>query len=217
VTLLAVTAHLRGPISLPRGMLGLDSLLIAAVCLRENRPPISVERDDNIPIPVAKSACGRFYLASFAHAAWETHDIRWINRRFPTPEAQMFGDSRLKTINVASGAQKSYRIPLETGHVHGDVLRFWCEGDAPGIRTLLPFVRYLGKRRAVGLGAVERWDVEPCDPWPGAPVVRGGRPLRPLPRDWPGVTEADVGSACLLPPYYELTRQEPVLLPYEDG
>ena len=212
---LRVTARIRGAIALPNGPLALDALLAAAVARREGLPPpdgISPMRD--IEIPVARAPGGRFHLASLSECEVEERERRWVNRRFPIPEAQAFAVESFKRINIAAGAQKSYRLPLETAHLAGDALRWWCLGDRGQIAALLALVPYLGKRRATGLGAVVAWEVERCEPWPGFPVVRDGRPLRPLPPDWPGLAPgAEVAWRTMTFPYWEWTRRELCAVP----
>ena len=124
-------------------------------------------------------------------------------------------EKRFKRINIAAGAQKSYRLPLETQHLKDDALRWWCIGDRDEISELLSLVGYLGKRRGVGLGAVLSWSVEPCTPWgDGFPVVRDGWPLRPLPHDWPGISSrAPRAYRTMTFPYYQHTREELCAVP----
>lgn len=208
---LAITASLSGAVSLPHGPLALDGLLAWAVATRMGKPPASVEMIP-IEIPVEREPGGRFHLCSFSVGENELAEHRWINRRFPTPEAQLMGGPKLRRIDVRAGAQKSYRLPLEAEHQSNDELRWWCIGEPEEIRELLALVGYLGKRRAVGNGRVARWLVEPCEPWgAGFPVVRlDGMPLRTLPLDWPGVAaDADVGVNTLTYPYWQHHSEEP--------
>ena len=112
---------------------------------------------------------------------------RFVNRRFPIAEAQAVG-GRIGTLNLSGGPAKSFRLPLETALLSGDTIEWFALGDREAVADLVRWVRSLGKRRGVGLGVVERWDVEPFDPegarWAsGFPVLREGRPLRNLPLD----------------------------------
>ena len=199
---LEITAKLRGAIALPQGPLALDSLLAYLTCLRDQIPPaLTVAEVVRPEIPIAVEPQGRFHLASFAYYIPERSANHWCNRRFPIAEAQMFGCEKLKAIHVARGPQKSYRIPMEKVHVIGDTLTWWCMGEPELIRLLLSACTHLGKKRSVGLGRVERWDVREADTWPGFPVVRDGIPLRPLPLDWPGLVDYDVEMRNLTFPY----------------
>lgn len=208
---LHVAATLGGPLALAGGALALDGLLGAAVALRDRLPPptVAVAQWGALPpldLPLARSACGRLWLASHAYPAWDAHETRWKNRRFPVPEALRL--SAMRRVDVAAGPQKSYRIPYATGHVAGDRLEWWCRGDASAVRALLGLLHHLGHRRGVGLGRVVGWDVRACDAWDGFPVLRAGRPLRPLPLDWPGLVDYTPCVATLEPPYWDRAREQ---------
>jgi len=162
----------------------------------------------DVAIPIEREPAGRFYLASSPQVSWDQREQRYIHRRFPLHEAQMLGDAKLRRVHIGAGACRSYRIPGDVAWAKGDAIRWWCVGDKVSIEGHLIEVRYLGKRRAVGRGIVDRWEVEPCEPWPGFPVTREGQPLRPLPLDWPDLAE-DVGTGyhVLSPPYYRHTDE----------
>lgn len=213
MTPLRITCHLRTAPALPGGGLALDGILAAAVAILDELPPI----DGGvlpIEIPVAREPGGRFHLATFALARPEMRSNRFINRRFPVEEAQRFGNPKLRRINVSTGTGKSYRIPLETIHFRGDRLYWWCVGDADRVRALLALVSYVGKKRSVGAGAVQGWNVDACNhPWEGFPVVWRGRALRPLPMDWPGLVEPEPILMPLTYPYWMHARAEEVAAP----
>lgn len=215
MTPLHVAAFLEGQIVLPSGALALDALLMAAVAIRDNLPPVTVAAAEHgslpvLEIPVARSACGRIYLASFATPRFDDHEIRYRNRRFPVVEALNL--SGIKRVDTNAGPEKSYRIPRTASHVEGDRLDWWCVGDADGVRQLLALVQRVGRDRNVGRGRVREWIVEECEPWDGFPVVRDGAPTRPLPIDWPGVTDGAPGLAVLSPPYWDTTRREAAMV-----
>lgn len=215
MTPLEITAHLRGPIALPHGPMAIDALLAAAVALRD-RIPLALNVADivDIEIPVEREPGKRFYLASFSVGQMEAAERHWVNRRFPIPEAQGMGNTKLRTINITSGPCKSYRLPLEAQHLDDDSLRWWCIGDRDEITGLLGLIRYLGKRRAVGKGRVVQWDVEHCEPWgEGFPVVRNGKPLRPLPPDWHGLVDPPLAYRTLHYPYWLHTREALCAIP----
>src|ERR1700755_142975 len=175
---------------MPDGPLAIDGLLAAAVAIRDGLPPATPGAIVPIEIPVAREPEGRFHLASFASFSWEIFERRFVNRRFPTTEAQVLAGPKLRRIDISTGPAKSYRIPMEVGHVAGDQLTWWCVGDEDEVRGLLGLITHLGKRRAVGLGRVRAWKVEACsETWDGFPVVAGGKPLRTLAIDWPRLGE----------------------------
>lgn len=166
---------------------------------------------DGEPIKIAIPVEERddIYLASFGLPRFDARENHWINRRFPVEQAQALAGPKLRRIQITSGAAKSYRLPLEVGHVAGDALTFYAVGEREPIAALLSLVGYIGKKRSVGKGAVERWDVDPCEPWgAGFPVVSPeGKPLRPLPIDWPGLVEPEVGYRVMTPPYWMRSRE----------
>lgn len=214
---LEVTVRLAGQVSLPGGMLALDSLLAAAVALRDAIPPAPPGGYRHIDVPLEWAHGRRFHLASFAVADWEAHDVRHIHRRFPLDLAQDMGSPKLRRVNLSAGPTKSYRIPLEVGHVRGDGLTWWCVGDALQVLELLGLVTHVGKKRGVGLGEVFGWEVRPCTPWgDGFPVVKDGRALRPLPPDWPGLVTPELAYANLTYPYWDKAREELCAMPRLD-
>jgi hypothetical protein len=190
--------------------MALDGLLAAAVCLREGViEPVRVEELRPVEIPVAKEPGGRFHLASFSVGDFERFGPRWVNRRFPIAEAQAMGAPQLRRIPISGGPCKSYRIPLEAGHVRNDVLAWYALGDRDAIAEILSAVSHLGKRRGVGLGRVVGWDVDRCEPWPGFPVVSPeGKPLRTLPLDWPGLVDPEQGFRVCTFPYWRREAEE---------
>jgi len=186
---------------------------MAAWATRENLPPISFRdgEDRAIPkdaVPIMRSGCGRIYLASEGLYEVEAHERRFLNRRFPTAEAQSLGGPSMKRINVSAGATKGYRIPMQQLHLKNDAMVWYAMGDVAGVRDLVTLVGYLGKKRSVGLGRVASWSVEAIEPWEGFPVLQEGRPLRSLPLDWPGLGEHRVEARVLTPPYFERWREQ---------
>lgn len=164
---LRVVATLDTGIANPTRPPALDGLLAyaQAVCIEGREPPMPGRPLAPVSIPLVLAPCGRFHLASFALAEVECYDEvpRFVNRRFPIGEAQMYGDAKLRTINLSGGPCKSFRLPIETAHLVGDRVTWYAVGDPAGLRALLPWVEYLGKRRAVGLGRVASWEVATPD------------------------------------------------------
>ena len=199
-----------------RDPIALDALLMACVAVRDELPPLvcSDESRPTIDIPIAKSTCGRVYLASCAQVdSWEAHDRRFVNRKFPLAEAQVLGSDQLKRIRISAGAQKSYRIPEMVAYPAGGEIRWYAVGHADEVAKLLTLLTHIGHRRAVGRGRVRSWSVGPCSAWDGFPVVRDGGPLRTLPVDWPGLVDPQLGERVLSPPYWERWRREVCAVP----
>lgn len=211
-----VTAHLSGEICLPNGPPALDALLTWAEATRRDLPPpATADECVDLPIPIQRSECGRYYLASFGQYIEEGHNSDWTNRRFPIPEAQMLGGPKVRRLNITSGPSKSYRIPRVRTHLVDDKIDWWAIGDVDGVRDLLGLVSYLAKRRGVGLGKVRRWEVAPSESWgEGFPVLRNGFPTRPLPIDAHGVSpDAQTMLATIAPPYWAWARRVEAYVP----
>ncbi len=206
---LRIVAHMRGPVT---GAPMLDGLL-AAVVAQQRGLVAGFGPLEHVDIPIEWEPGTRFHLASGPLVAYDGHEHRWVNRKFPLGEAQMLGDTKLKRVHLGAGPTKSYRIPHEAKFCMGDQIAWYCVGDEEAIRSLLVFVGYLGRRRAVGRGAVERWLVEPTEPWGGFPLVQDGKALRPLPVDWPGLVEPTMAMHTLTYPYWEHTREELCAVP----
>lgn len=199
-------AHLRTAVMMPAGPPMLDAMLMAAVALRDDLPPIWAGERHEIEIPIARER--GIYLTTEGQFDIEERERRHLNRKFPMLEAQMLGSPKVRSINIKGGPCKSYRIPTWTAHLRGDVMTWFGLGDVDAVRELLAFIQYVGKKRSVGLGRVDRWEVELCEVWDGFPVLRDGRPLRPLPLDWPGLGEHRIEPRVLSPPYWERWREE---------
>ena len=215
-TPIRVSATLRGQLGHPDDGVALDALLMWARSRELGLPPVVAgEPRDTLEIPIVLAPGGRFHLCSHSLLAVERHATAWTRRRFPVREAQLFGAASVRRIGLAVGPTKSYNLPLEVGHLGGDRLEWYAVGDAAEVRRLLALVVALGKKRGHGFGAVERWEVEPAEPWgDGFPVVRDGRALRPLPSDWPGLVEPELAVRTLSPPYWDRTRREVVAVPH---
>lgn len=219
-----VTATIGTAIADPMQRVALDGLLAAMVVLRDAIPPAG-SYDEMVPveIPVARSPGGRFHLCS--HSIHEVEEIdehvRTINRRPVVPEAQMLGrregKGAIRRIQINAGPSKGYRFPLETAHLVDDRLTWYAMAtDVPELKSLLDLCTHIGRRRAVGLGRVLRWEVRTMgslDPWPGFPVLRDGVPLRPLPQDYPGLAEGHAVLRQRVTYPYWCGPREPVAVP----
>lgn len=214
---LRITATLGGPICLPGGHLHIDALLCYAV-VQERGPEraLDVTMIDDIEIPVARESGGLFHLCSTSLFKVETADLQYTNRRPPVEQYQTLGlhNTKLRRVQINLGANKAYRIPRHVEYLVDDRIDWFAIGDGAAIRELLAGITHLGKRRGVGLGKVLEWRVEPCESWGhGFPVVRDGKPLRPLPTDWSGVTDGRAGFGCITYPYYDHAKEDLCLLP----
>lgn len=118
-----------------------------------------------------------------------TDVIYWHKRLFP---GRWSGGKRGKFVpNPTAGRWMERRTPLPT-----ILCRHWqatCIGNAAEIARLLSAVTHLGKKRGIGLGEVEQWQIESAAEFT---LVREGLLLRPLPQAaWgellPGEEEPD--------------------------
>lgn len=214
MTSLRVTAELGGPVHFPSGSLALDSLLMAARALRDGLPPaLTADELQTIDVPIAVDPLWGIRLASVGQFEVEAEELRYTNRRPPIEQFQSLGGPEIKRIAITMGVNKGYRIPRPVSYLRDDLITWWCEGDEVEIRELLELVTHVGKKRSVGWGKVMRWTVEECETWPGFPVVRDGRPLRPLPVDWPGLVDPPLAYRVLTAPYWDQSREELCAVP----
>lgn len=216
---LRVVAALVTRLLMPQeGYFHLDAIVMAAQARALGLPPLLTMREaaeaPELPIPIAKSECGRYYLAS-ANERVEpvARETRWVNRRFPTQEAIAFGGDKIARIETNAGLSKAFRIPAETQHI--ERLTWWCIGEPGELRALLSLVSRLGKRRVAGEGLVREWSVEPCERWDdGFPVLRDGLPTRHLPLDAHGLGDGyEMREGRLRPPYWCRLGEEWVACP----
>lgn len=210
---LRVTARLRGPLTGAPMLDGLVGYVLAA------RAGLVAGFGDLVDVAIehviAREPGGRFHLCSSPHVQWDAHERRYVHRRFPIAEAQLLGEARLRRVNISAGPCKSYRIPSEASFASGDAIAWYCVGDPTVLEEILSAVTHLGRRRAVGRGAIAAWSVEPCAPWgDGFPILREGKPARPLPLDYPGLVEPfERRIETLSFPYWQHEREEVCAVP----
>lgn len=208
MTPLRIEAHVPMGVCLPSHPIALDSLLMAAVALRDGLdPPANPLECRELAIPIEQR--DGIFLASWGQYEVAAREVDWTNRRFPLPEAQDLGGPKLKRVQITAGPSKSYRLPRERLHLRDGRMVWWAIGDASEVRDLLAWILYLGKRRAVGLGRVSEWRVDACESWgDGFPVLMGGQPTRSLPIDWPGLGDgAERAYVTPTPPYWDHARR----------
>lgn len=205
---LVITCELASPLVSPERFIAIDSMLAYQAVLRTDQPRAS-NASDCVPveIPIARSECRRFHLASIAQFNIDKHGVGYTNKRFPTQEAANL--SKMRRVETSNGLTKAFRIPRE--HLHVDRLTWYCIGKRDVITDLLSTVTSIGKKRGVGMGEtiIGSWIVEQIVPWVGFPVLRDGAPLRPLPCEFPGIDKqkAEPAFRCLSYPYWDRTRE----------
>lgn len=210
---LRVVTTLAEPVDFTFGTVALDALLAGQVARRDGLPehrrgaPTDVQPEP----PIAKHQRG-YYLASWAlpgRLQWSqaTH----IHRPPPVDWYLRLCTGKVARVDISTGPDKAYRIPRYRRKFVD--LTWWCVGCKEAIETLLRGVTRVGSHRRDGIGKVRQWAVEPCDTWPGFPVMRDGEPLRSLPLDTEGLGEHRTGSASLRFPYWEPLYQELCAIP----
>lgn len=199
---LQISAVMVSPLAVPMYPISLDGLLAAVVC--ERRGLIAgVGEMQHVEVPVQRSECGRYHLASVGHYQPIAHELGYSNKRAPVEEYKMLGDSKIKSVQTATGKNKSFRVPQPRALTR--LMRWWASGDAAEIRDLLRMVTHLGKKRSVGHGKVASWQVEVVAPWDGFPILRpDGTPMRNLPLDTPRLGPSTaIGWGPLTYPYWD--------------
>lgn len=216
---LTVRARLQGDVCLPWMPLALDALLGAAIATRDGlAPPASPQDVMPLALPLRRSSCDRYWLASFANYTVEQAGSKLMTKRPVIPEAQQLASRSTKRMDTGAGPNKGFLWRLPTLRLCDDTITWWCIGDQVEIRSLLDLIHYLGKKRSVGLGKVDSWDVQTCEAWGNDfPVALAGRPLRSLPADYPGLDNPELGYSVLDPPYWMPEKEELCAVPVVDG
>lgn len=211
---LRVTAQVRGQIHLPHKRMALDSLLARQVALIQHVPPASCAADCvDITIPIERDPETGIHMCSFSIGEMSDYQTRYCNRRPPIEKYCELGTGT-GVVNLSLGVEKQYRIPYSAGHLTTGMIEWLCVGYAAPIRFLLSTAHHIGKRTKISLGRVDRWQVDQVDSWDGFPVMREGMPLRPLPLDYPGLSDlARQGFSTLTYPYWDQTKQEYCAVP----
>ena len=212
MTPLRVHAAVSGPIFLPEEAPRLDALLAFQVCREHGRLCFDASQAGPVDIPLQLEPQGRFHLCSEGQYTEVASELQYTIRRPAIEVMQRFAAPKLRRIRITAGANKAYRMPRPVSYLE-DGITWWCSGDRGEVTRLLAAMTHLGKKRGAGLGVVDRWTIDPCEEWEGFPVSRDGAPLRTLPVDWPHAVGARCGFRVLTYPYWDLSKEEPCLLP----
>jgi hypothetical protein len=195
----------------------LDALLAILLAQRVSAQPEGDPRDWPLPdIPIAKSACGRFFLCSSGEFEVEEHDEFIMGRRAPWIEYARFGDASITRVNISVAEDKSYFAKKELAIPKDDLVTWYALGHIESVRAILSGCHYLGKYRGSGKGRVREWEVSPKKTWgEGFPIMQCGLPLRPLPLETPGLDmgNSPQGYSTIAPPYWLKEREALVAVP----
>lgn len=161
----------------------LDNLLARCVVDQatgwQGLPP---EHDEGYALPVPLQCLWRdargyplWAATPFYPADGAQGDVHYWHKRRQT--GRWTGTRRgVFTISPTKGRWMERRVPAPTV-----VAAYWtamCIGNAREIATLLEPLRYVGKHRATGFGAVDHWEIEPIAAFT---LVADDRLTRPLP------------------------------------
>lgn len=177
-----VTAHLTEPvIDADRHPIMLDSILAHARALDGDLPPLTRDRDPEIPLPLDtwETPDGDWAWCASA-ATYEPAGYTTVNiRRKPNTEA-MARYSPVKKHHLALGPHKARDQVLEGVIIH--TMTWHIRTSTPDqVRELLDRVHGIGRHATYGYGTVSRWDITPTrDPndtaWQARPTQRRHRP-----------------------------------------
>lgn len=214
---MVVIAQLEADIIIPRTTPALDSLLCRAIADEHQLPPWEMQEEPvSIEVPLARSPCGRYHQASFGIATMDRAELQHIHRKWPIEVSQVLSHDKTKSIDIATGRNKGYRLPVERVRLTYDRMWWFAVGHIPEVRNLLSWITHLGKKRGMGAGKVEAWHVGPVEAWGTTfPIMTGeGKPLRNLPTDTRLLAdERREGFGVLTYPYHDQSREEWLALP----
>lgn len=133
-----------------------------------------------LPLPLKRLWCdARGYplwaATQFAPADGAEGDVQYWHKR---QQSGRFTGTKRGTFNILStkGRWMERRVPAPT--VVADHWTATCIGNAREIANLLEPLRYVGKHRATGFGAVDHWEIEPIAAFT---LIDDGKLTRPLP------------------------------------
>lgn len=188
----------------------LDAVLAGAYAAREGMllAPLTLADVKPITLPLQRSECDRYWLASVGVYQDKCSELRHWHWRAPFVEYARLGDpKKCKRVQLTTGENKSYRVPYELRVPVDGAIRWWAIGDREEVAGLLRLIHYLGKRRGSGKGRVAAWDVAECESWgEGFPVRHEGVPLRNIPAERGAMLRAE-------PPYWMREGRMPCVGP----
>jgi hypothetical protein len=120
----------------------------------------------------------------------EVKDTVYLHKRLERFE---FSEKQPKS-NV--GRWMDRRVPMQTYVCHR--LQAFCVGNANEISRLLPIIRFLGKRRNVGFGEIDNWDIQS---WNGNDIdtmVYNNKLIHAIPEQAKDVLGLKIDDSCYL-------------------
>lgn len=213
-----VRAELTGPYMDSGDPLHLDGLLTRAWVRRHanqvqglglptRQTPLSQMQRPHLPLGrLVRSGVG-VWLASAALEEDPTHPAAvWQIKRRDAEDI----DRLARPINLSAGPAKDYMLRRPARLT--PALTWYAWGKAREIRRSLRLLwgrenepSLLGSARRSGSGEIARWSVEVGDHSPTDCLLRAGRVVRHVPREWLTAVEAPYLGACE-PPYWHPER-----------
>lgn len=196
-----VTARLRTGVcmDLPYG-LDLAGLLAARV-RRVNDFPGEAADSDDLPLPLGRCLTGPdwHWLASCAAPDRDDWEARTFYKVTDAAYAQAVADRPLPYFAPHQGPYRDQMMPSPVLAAH--TLTWRAIGDPDRLEALLAPLRFIGRRRNVGEGAVLSWEITE-HPAAGPAWVHheGTDILRPVPVECVAAVEHRVGWYALRPP-----------------
>lgn len=209
-----------GRINSADGIIMLDAVLYHAWFwahaphVLEGRGGDCVPGDGYIGLPLRQDTGNRWF-ASRAVYDQDGVSVEYWNKRpnFFSADAQRHLQSRTGVISSAVGLNRAYRMPQVIRHIRDGKLTFWAIGHADEVRALLASIPAVGKKAAMGWGAVRSWSVEECcEDYSTFHPVHGL--MRPMPvHEHPGIKGYPVMEYGVRPPYWKACNRELCYVP----
>lgn len=153
-----------------------------------------------------------FYCCSAAQYGLLVEEQQYWVKRPRTLEAEMYTSTR--KIDIASGVDRMYRMPLITRVPIGGEIMWYAVGDMDAMYDLLQDISYIGKKAAYGNGRVIEWRIERVDE--DKSITADGKPMRPVPaglaRDF-GLDPAQAFWYGFRAPYFDRRNMAACILP----
>lgn len=220
---LRVTAHLvDGRLNSAGGIVMLDAILYHAWFIR-HAPHVLREGGTEgytgyIGLPL-RQLPGNRWAASRAVYQTDGQLVEQYSKRpdFFAADKMPYLDKQKGIISSAVGPYRAYRNPSVIRVVKGGMLTFYAVGHVDEVAELLDLIPAVGKKMAMGYGAVDRWQVEEIDEDYTTEHPEHGL-MRPMP-----VEEAQRAYNCpvmqfaVRPPYYKACNMRLCYVPVPEA
>lgn len=213
-----------GRINSADGIIMLDAILYHAWFwahaphVLEGRGGDSVPGDGYIGLPLRQDSGNRWF-ASRAVYDQDGVTVEYWNKRpnFFSADAQRHLRTQTGVISSSVGLNRAYRMPQVIRHVRDGRLTFWAMGHADEVLALLRKIPAVGKKAAMGWGAVRSWSVEECDEDYSTYHPQYGL-MRPMPvQGHMGLDGYPVMEYGVRPPYWKDTNRMLCYVPVVEG